>query len=142
MAHPRPLILNPVTSEPEGSVAPQLGTAAIELIPLLGSVMHQRRLQVAMERFQVETVYHAAAYKHVPIVERNPIEGVRNNVFGTWRTAEAAIAAGVGTFVLIASDKAGRRTNVMGATKRLAELSLQGLAEQSVPTQLLSLIHI
>ena len=100
----------------------------IELIPLLGSVIHQRRLQMAMERFQVETVYHAAAYKHVPIVECNPIEGVQNNVFGTWHAAKAAIAAGVGTFVLISSDKAVRPTNVMGATKRLAELILQGLA--------------
>ncbi|MBE2295610.1 MAG: polysaccharide biosynthesis protein [Phycisphaerales bacterium] len=100
----------------------------IELIPLLGSVIHQHRLQIAMERFQVETVYHAAAYKHVPIVECNPIEGVQNNVFGTWRAAKAAIAAGVGTFVLISSDKAVRPTNVMGATKRLAELILQGLA--------------
>ncbi len=136
MAHPRPLVLNPVASDLEESADAQPGTSSIELIPLLGSVMHQRRLQVAMERFQVETVYHAAAYKHVPIVERNPIEGVRNNVFGTWRAAEAAIAAGVGTFVLISSDKAVRPTNVMGATKRLAELILQGLAEQGVPTRL------
>ena len=136
MAHPRPLVLNPMTSDLEGSADARPGTSSIELIPLLGSVIHQRRLQVAMERFQIETVYHAAAYKHVPIVERNPIEGVRNNVFGTWRAAEAAIAAGVGTFVLISSDKAVRPTNVMGATKRLAELILQGLAEQGVPTRL------
>ena len=136
MAHPRPLVLNPMTSDLEGDADARPGTSSIELIPLLGSVIHQRRLQVAMERFQIETVYHAAAYKHVPIVERNPIEGVRNNVFGTWRAAEAAIAAGVGTFVLISSDKAVRPTNVMGATKRLAELILQGLAEQGVPTRL------
>lgn len=77
MAHPRPLALNPVTSSLEGSADVQAGTSSIELIPLLGSVIHQRRLQVAMERFQVETVYHAAAYKHVPIVERNPIEGCK-----------------------------------------------------------------
>ncbi|HOW75183.1 MAG TPA: nucleoside-diphosphate sugar epimerase/dehydratase [Candidatus Competibacteraceae bacterium] len=108
----------------------------IELIPLLGSVAHRRRLQVAMEQFQVETVYHAAAYKHVPIVECNLIEGVQNNVFGTWRAVEAAQAAGVKTFVLVSTDKAVRPTNVMGATKRLAELILQGLAAEGSATRL------
>ena len=108
----------------------------IELIPLLGSVAHRRRLQMAMEQFQVETVYHAAAYKHVPIVEYNPIEGVQNNVFGTWRAIEAALAARVDTFVLVSTDKAVRPTNVMGATKRLAELILQGLAGEGSETQL------
>ncbi len=113
-----------------------MGLPLVELIPLLGSVAHRRRLHIVMERFGVETVYHAAAYKHVPIVEHNPIEGVRNNVFGTWRAAEAAIAAGVETFVLISSDKAVRPTNVMGATKRLAELILQGLAGEGGATRL------
>ncbi|MDG4555177.1 MAG: nucleoside-diphosphate sugar epimerase/dehydratase [Candidatus Competibacter sp.] len=147
MVHARPVTTHdPATSGSEGSTDMQpadspeqgkfAGEGSIELIPLLGSVIHQRRLQVAMERFRVETVYHAAAYKHVPIVERNPIEGVQNNVFGTWRAAEAAIAAGVGTFVLISSDKAVRPTNVMGATKRLAELILQGLAGEGGPTRL------
>lgn len=111
------------------------GEEGIELVPLLGSVSHRRRLQVAMERFGVRTVYHAAAYKHVPIVEHNPIEGVRNNVFGTLYAAEAAIAAGVETFVLVSSDKAVRPTNVMGATKRLAELILQGLAGEATTTR-------
>ena len=111
-------------------------SAPVELIPLLGSVVHRRRLQMVMERFAVQTVYHAAAYKHVPMVEHNPIEGVRNNVFGTRCAAEAALAAGVETFVLISSDKAVRPTNVMGATKRLAELILQGLAEEAGPTRL------
>lgn len=113
-----------------------MGQPSVELIPLLGSVVHRRRLQVVMERFGVGTVYHAAAYKHVPIVERNPIEGVQNNVFGTWHAAEAAIAAGVETFVLVSTDKAVRPTNVMGATKRLAELILQGLAGEGVATRL------
>jgi FlaA1/EpsC-like NDP-sugar epimerase len=116
--------------------SPARGDWNIELIPLLGSVAHRRRLQVAMEQFQVQTVYHAAAYKHVPIVEHNPIEGVQNNVFGTWRAAEAAIATGVETFVLVSSDKAVRPTNVMGATKRLAELILQGLAREGGATRL------
>ncbi len=116
--------------------SPAKGEGSIELIPLLGSVVHRRRLQAAMEQFQVEIVYHAAAYKHVPIVEHNPIEGVQNNVFGTWRAAEAALAAGVETFVLVSTDKAVRPTNVMGVTKRLAELILQGLAGEGGATRL------
>lgn len=107
--------------------AQRLGLA-VEIVPLLGSVVHQHRVEQAMRCFAVETVYHAAAYKHVPLVEYNPIEGIRNNVFGTWRTAQAAVAAGVKTFVLISTDKAVRPTNVMGATKRFAELVLQAMA--------------
>jgi FlaA1/EpsC-like NDP-sugar epimerase len=118
------------------SMLSNMGLPLVELIPLLGSVVHRRRLQTVMERFDVETVYHAAAYKHVPIVEHNPIEGVRNNVFGTLYAAEAARAAGVETFVLISSDKAVRPTNVMGATKRLAELILQGLSSEGGATRL------
>mgnify|MGYP000025560024 FL=1 len=87
-----------------------------------------------MRAFGVQTVYHAAAYKHVPLVEHNVIEGVQNNVFGTWHTAEAAIAAGVERFVLISTDKAVRPTNVMGASKRLAELVLQALAQRQQGT--------
>ena len=113
-----------------------LGTEQIILLPFLGSVIQGRRLQVLMQQFQVQTVYHAAAYKHVPMVECNPIEGVRNNVFGTWRAVEAALAAQVETFVLISSDKAVRPSNVMGATKRLAELILQGRAAASGMTRL------
>ena len=100
----------------------------VELKPVLGNVQKQARVQAVMAKFGVQTVYHAAAYKHVPLVEYNVVEGVFNNVFGTWRAAEAAVAAGVETFVLISTDKAVRPTNIMGASKRLAELVLQGLA--------------
>ncbi|MDG1734133.1 MAG: nucleoside-diphosphate sugar epimerase/dehydratase [Thalassotalea sp.] len=103
---------------------------AIELYPMLGSVAKQNRLEKVMQSFNVQTVYHAAAYKHVPLVEHNVIEGVRNNVFGTLRCAQAAINSKVETFVLISTDKAVRPTNVMGTTKRMAELCLQALAEQ------------
>jgi FlaA1/EpsC-like NDP-sugar epimerase len=107
----------------------------IELIALLGSVQHKVRMRIVMTTFGVQTVYHAAAYKHVPLVEHNIIEGVRNNVFGTWHTAEAAIEAGVERFVLISTDKAVRPTNVMGATKRMAELVLQGLSKRQTSTR-------
>lgn len=107
----------------------------VEIYPLLGSVQRENRLQAVMEAFQVQTLYHAAAYKHVPMVEFNVVEGVRNNVFGTLYTAQAAMNAGVETFVLISTDKAVRPTNVMGTTKRMAELSLQALAETSAKTR-------
>ncbi|MFK5075149.1 polysaccharide biosynthesis protein [Glaesserella parasuis] len=100
----------------------------IEIIPLLGSVQNFKRLVEIMRVYQVDTVYHAAAYKHVPMVEYNVVEGVRNNIFGTYYTAQAAIEAQVNSFVLISTDKAVRPTNVMGATKRSAELCLQALA--------------
>ena len=100
----------------------------VQVLPMLGSVQDRKRLEEIMRNFAVDTVYHAAAYKHVPLVEYNVVEGVRNNVFGTWQTAEAAIASGVKNFVLISTDKAVRPTNVMGTTKRIAELVLQGLA--------------
>ncbi len=106
----------------------------VEIHPLLGSVVHRRRCEAVMRSFGVDTVYHAAAYKHVPLVEQNVIEGVQNNVFGTFHAAEAAIAAGVKRFVLISTDKAVRPTNVMGASKRLAELVLQGLAQRQSDT--------
>ncbi|MFA0142576.1 polysaccharide biosynthesis protein [Vibrio kanaloae] len=102
----------------------------VEVIPLLGSVQRINRLSTVMTSFNVNTVYHAAAYKHVPLVEYNVVEGVRNNVFGTYYAARAAIEANVESFVLISTDKAVRPTNIMGTTKRLAELGLQALAEQ------------
>ncbi|WP_348688064.1 polysaccharide biosynthesis protein [Aeromonas bestiarum] len=107
----------------------------IEIIPLLGSVQRQHRLQVIMSDLQIQTVYHAAAYKHVPLVEYNVIEGVRNNIFGTLFCAQAALAASVETFVLISTDKAVRPTNTMGTTKRLAELVLQALSAAQTQTR-------
>ena len=103
----------------------------LTIVPLLGSVQHKTRLLTIMRTFNVQTIYHAAAYKHVPVVEHNVIEGVRNNIFGTLFVAEAAIEAQVETFVLISTDKAVRPTNVMGTTKRMAELVLQALAEKT-----------
>ncbi|PHX05748.1 polysaccharide biosynthesis protein [Vibrio splendidus] len=107
----------------------------VDIIPLLGSVQRVNRLATVMKSFNVQTVYHAAAYKHVPLVEYNVVEGVRNNVFGTYYTAKAAIEANVESFVLISTDKAVRPTNVMGTTKRVAELGLQALAQQEKTKQ-------
>ena len=98
------------------------------VLGILGNVMHKKRLCRVMEKYTVQTLYHAAAYKHVPIVEHNMIEGIQNNIFGTLNTALAAIEAKVEKFVLISTDKAVRPTNIMGATKRFAELILQALA--------------
>ena len=102
--------------------------------PLLGSVQNTQRLTEIMQTFKVDTVYHAAAYKHVPMVEYNVVEGVQNNIFGTYNTAKAAIKAKVKSFVLISTDKAVRPTNVMGTTKRIAELCLQALATEKGKT--------
>lgn len=106
------------------------GEHQARITPLLGSVQNQARLESIMTEFGVNTVYHAAAYKHVPMVEYNVVEGVSNNVFGTLAAAHAAIKAGVEHFVLISTDKAVRPTNVMGASKRLAELVLQAFASK------------
>jgi FlaA1/EpsC-like NDP-sugar epimerase len=107
------------------------GDLAVELQPLLGSVAHVQRLQAICGAYRPNVVYHAAAYKHVPLVESNPAEGVFNNVFGTLNMALAARACGASHFVLVSTDKAVRPTNVMGATKRMAELVLQSLANQT-----------
>ncbi|KWU52352.1 hypothetical protein AWV77_05300 [Pseudomonas palleroniana] len=105
----------------------------VKLLPILGSVRDQSKLLDVMKTWHVDTVYHAAAYKHVPIVEHNIAEGVLNNVIGTLNTAQAALQAGASNFVLISTDKAVRPTNVMGSTKRLAELTLQALSREIAP---------
>lgn len=102
----------------------------VRLVGILGSIRDADRLLEVMRTWQVQTVYHAAAYKHVPIVEHNIAEGVLNNVRGTLQTALAAVHAGVANFVLISTDKAVRPTNVMGSTKRLAEMVLQALSRE------------
>jgi FlaA1/EpsC-like NDP-sugar epimerase len=107
----------------------------VQIVPLLGSTRHRERLREILSAYAIQTVYHAAAYKHVPIVEHNVLEGVHNNVIGTLHAAEAAMESGVETFVLISTDKAVNPSNVMGATKRLAELVLQGLQERSAMTR-------
>jgi UDP-N-acetylglucosamine 4,6-dehydratase len=109
--------------------------ATFEMVALLGTVQDQRRLENIFRTFSVETVYHAAAYKHVPMVEYNVAEGVANNVFGTWYAAQAARKAGVDTFVLVSTDKAVRPTNIMGASKRFAEMILQGLSQRESSTR-------
>ncbi len=108
----------------------------LQLVPILGSIRNSERLLDVMRTWSVQTVYHAAAYKHVPIVEHNVAEGVLNNVLGTLQAAQAAVQAGVEHFVLISTDKAVRPTNVMGYTKRLAEMTLQALSGESAPVLL------
>jgi len=123
----------------ENELLTLLQTSTLELIsenliPVLGSVQNQSRLEEIMSLHKVNTIYHAAAYKHVPLVEHNPLEGIYNNTFGTLYTALAAKNCKVRHFVLISTDKAVRPTNVMGASKRMAELALQALAQQSSQT--------
>jgi len=107
----------------------------VEIVPFMGSVQDYDKCVRILSTFKIDTVYHAAAYKHVPLVEFNPIEGIRNNAFGTLKMARAAMAAKVKCFVLVSTDKAVRPTNVMGATKRLAELVLQAFARQGGSTR-------
>ena len=106
-------------------------TSDVELVPLLASVANRQRLDWICAQYRPDTVYHAAAYKHVPMVECNPSEGIFNNVFGTLNMAQAAQAARVASFVLVSTDKAVRPTNLMGASKRMAELILQALADRA-----------
>lgn len=110
-------------------------SAPVKLVPLLASVQDEERMREIMSTWHPDTVYHAAAYKHVPLVEHNPAEGVKNNVIGTLTAARAAQEANVSDFVLISTDKAVRPTNIMGASKRLAEMVLQALAVNSSGTK-------
>jgi FlaA1/EpsC-like NDP-sugar epimerase len=128
----------PSVAEPEEGATKAMDTTLeatdssqpeIEIVPLLASVCDEVRMHEIMDTWNPHTVYHAAAYKHVPLVEHNPAEGVRNNVWGTRVCAEAAMRHSVRNFVLVSTDKAVRPTNIMGATKRLAEMVLQALAE-------------
>ena len=107
----------------------------IVLVPLLASVQDNERMHEIMSTWHPDTVYHAAAYKHVPLVEHNPAEGIKNNVLGTLKTAQAAAENGVSDFVLISTDKAVRPTNIMGASKRLAEMALQALSASTSGTK-------
>lgn len=101
----------------------------VELIPLLADVCNEQQIKYYLETFSVDTIYHAAAYKHVPMVEHNIVAGIENNILGTYNMAMLAMSANVENFVLISTDKAVRPTNVMGASKRFAEMVLQGLAK-------------
>lgn len=107
----------------------------IQIISVLGDVTHQQQLESVLSQYSIETIYHAAAYKHVPLVEANVIAGTQNNVFGTFAAAQAAINKKVKNFVLISTDKAVRPTNIMGATKRMAEMILQALADTTTQTR-------
>lgn len=109
-------------------------TSDIEVVPLLGSILDEGRISNIMSAWRPDIVFHAAAYKHVPLVEHNPLPGLRNNVIGTLRMAEISLKMGVTDFILVSTDKAVRPTNIMGATKRLAELVLQGLATDQKTT--------
>ena len=111
------------------------GERDIALVPLLASVQDRVRMQEIMSTWRPGIVYHAAAYKHVPLVEHNPAEGLKNNVFGTLHTAQVAIDCKVSDFVLVSTDKAVRPTNIMGASKRLSEMVLQALAESASGTK-------
>ena len=138
---PRALVLFEISEiglyriEAELCAMTQASSRRIEIVPILGSVQDPILVERVMRGFRVQTVYHAAAYKHVPIVEENIVEGLRNNVFGTEALVRAAIAAGVGLFVMISTDKAVRPTNVMGASKRIAELICQNAAAQDTATR-------
>jgi FlaA1/EpsC-like NDP-sugar epimerase len=124
-----------IHQELEDKLAGLGGATPPVLVPLLASVQDDDRMREIMSTWHPDTVYHAAAYKHVPLVEHNPAAGIKNNVLGTLRTAQAAAENGVTDFVLISTDKAVRPTNVMGASKRLAEMTLQALAATHAATR-------
>jgi len=105
--------------------------SGVRILAIIGNVTRRNRLDYILKKYEVDTIYHTAAYKHVPLVEKNTIPGIRCNIFGTLTTIKAAINADVASFVFISTDKAVRPTNVMGATKRFAELILQSLAKEN-----------
>lgn len=117
------------------SYAKERGHDQINIVPLLGSVTDAKRLTFVFEHWQPDTVFHAAAYKHVPLVEANPVEGIRNNILGTYEVVNAAHMSKIGDFILVSTDKAVRPTNVMGATKRAAEQILQAYAAKPGKTK-------
>jgi len=138
--NPETLVLFEVSEYALYAIEAELSATAARLqkptriIPVLGSVQYQRRLEAVIKAFRVQTIYHAAAYKHVPLVEENVVEGIRNNVFGTLAIADAAKKLGVRNFILISTDKAVRPTNVMGASKRISELICQAHAKEASQT--------
>ncbi|ASP29966.1 nucleoside-diphosphate sugar epimerase [Qipengyuania flava] len=120
--------------EKELELARALSDFDSKVIPVIGSVQNERRLISVIEKYRVETIYHAAAYKHVPLVEENIVEATQNNIFGTYNVANAALDRSVENFILISTDKAVRPANVMGATKRVAELICQAMAKDATRT--------
>lgn len=133
---PKLLVLFEMSEFALYSIDRELQNSGIQVIPVLGSVTNQTKLEQIISQYTVQTIYHAAAYKHVPLVEANPFEGIYNTSIGTARSVDAAVNQGVETFVLISTDKAVRPTNVMGASKRMAELYCQGLASTNTKTQI------
>jgi FlaA1/EpsC-like NDP-sugar epimerase len=134
---PKKLVIYELTEFALYSIDKELNlNTNIEVIPILGTVLDQAKLERIIEQYGIQTVYHAAAYKHVPLVECNPIAGLKNNAIGTAFSLNAAVKKGVETFVLISTDKAVRPTNVMGASKRMAELYCQAMAEAKNQTQI------
>lgn len=111
------------------------GVTSTEIVSALGTVTDREKTRSIIQKYGVQTIYHAAAYKHVPLVEENPVAGVQNNTFGTWHIANVAATESIESFVLVSTDKAVRPTNVMGASKRFAELCIQGLAARSSETR-------
>lgn len=134
---PKKLVIYELTEYALYQIEKELSlNSQIEIIPILGTVLDQSKLERVIEQYAVQTVYHAAAYKHVPLVECNPLSGLKNNAIGTAFSVNAAVKQGVETFVLISTDKAVRPTNVMGASKRMAELYCQAVAQAQDRTQI------
>jgi FlaA1/EpsC-like NDP-sugar epimerase len=123
------------------AAGPATDEATIEIVPVLGSVGNEALVRDLLRRFEVDAIYHAAAHKHVPVLENNVVQGIENNTFGTLTLAKAALAEGVARFVLVSTDKAVRPTNVMGASKRLAEIILQSMAAQGAKPTVFTMVR-